>query len=85
MNRHRRAQLFLWGIIAAAVAIWGILLPQIAQFASVQERVRKYREAGIETGAVFYSDHPAMRDIERRVDGVVNGRDTAFWELPSGR
>lgn len=85
MSRRWRAQFYLWGTIAAAVAVWVVLLPRIAQFSSVQDRVRKYREAGIETGAVFYSDHPAMRDIERRVDGVVNGSDPAFWELPSGR
>lgn len=85
MTSHSRARICLWGIVAAGVAIWLGLLPQLAQLDSVQKRVQKYRNAGIETGAVFYSDHPAMRDIERRMDSVVNGSDAAFWELPTGR
>lgn len=85
MNCRPPARICLFGIIAAALATWTILLPQIAQIDSVQKRVQRYREAGIETGAVFYSDHPAMKDIERRIDGLVNGKETAFWEFPSGQ
>jgi hypothetical protein len=73
----------LWIVIASGLAIWLGVLPRIADLESVQQRVQRYRDAGIETGAVFYSDHPSMRDIERRIDNLVNGRNPAFWTFPS--
>lgn len=83
MNSKRKGRVLLGSIVAIGTFIWLGVLPRIAEMESVQQRVQKYRDAGIETGAVFYSDHPSMRDIERRIDGVVNGADRAFWRLPS--
>ncbi|AMV34019.1 hypothetical protein VN12_17955 [Pirellula sp. SH-Sr6A] len=83
MSSKRKGQGVLCGIAVLVAAIWLGVLPQIAEIESVQRRVQKFRDAGIETGAVFYSDHPSMRDIERRVDSVVNGADRAFWHLPT--
>ncbi|XZE43226.1 hypothetical protein SH467x_002779 [Pirellulaceae bacterium SH467] len=83
MSANRNGRWLLFSVAAFGSAIWLGVLPRIAEMESVQQRVQRYRDAGIETGAVFYSDHPAMRDIERRVDSVVNGADRAFWRLPT--
>ncbi len=72
----------LLAIVLAGGLLWLVVLPRIASHPSVQHRVERYREAGIDNQAFFYTDHPAMRDIERKIDTVVNGADRAFWKWP---
>lgn len=62
--------------------IWLGILPLFSRLPNVQEKLDTYQRAGIDPYAVFYSDHPGMRDVERRVDSIVNGHDDSFWTLP---
>jgi hypothetical protein len=56
---------FVVGIVAIGL-VWGWLLPAISQWTSVQQRVEMIRQSGINPSAVFYSDHPSIREIELR-------------------
>lgn len=67
------------------VVVWMGVLPLFSNHSYVQRRLNGYREAGIDPNAFFYSDHPSMRDIERKMDSIVNGPDPSFWQFPAGR
>lgn len=72
-----------WGMlliaVVAIVACWGFVLPKLAQLPSVRDRMEQFEQAGINPSAVFYTDHPKMAEIERRIDRVVNSEESSFW------
>ena len=72
-----------WGrlliAVVAIVACWGFVLPKLAQLPSVRDRIDRFEQAGINPSAVFYTDHPKMAEIERRIDSVVNSEQSTFW------
>jgi hypothetical protein len=41
--------------------------------------MEQFEQAGINPSAVFYTDHPKMAEIERRIDRVVNSEESSFW------
>ena len=63
--------------------LWLGVLPRLSHWEYVQRRLDGYRRAEIDPNAFFYTDHPGMRDIERRIDSVVNGSDRTFWKIPA--
>ena len=66
--------------LLAILAVWLIVLPAVSQMDPVRHRIDANREAGINPTAVFYTDHPSMADIERRMDAKVNAPSAWFWK-----
>lgn len=62
------------------VVIWLLVLPALGHLTSVRKRIDGNHAAGINPTAVFYTDHPAMADIERRIDAKVNAPSAWFWK-----
>jgi len=53
-------QTFLFGAaILFIVGLWGFVLPRLAQQPAMRGKVEHLRQLGIDSGALFYSDHPA--------------------------
>lgn len=67
---------FFFGVI---VVCWGFVLPRLAKVPSVRDRIDRFEQAGINPSAVFYTDHPKMAEIERRMDSIVNSEHSSFW------
>lgn len=82
-RRKRWAQLVL-ATIAISI-LWLIVLPQIGQLAIVRKRIETNEEAGINPTALFYTEHPGMRDTERRMESVVDHRNGSFWGSTASR
>jgi hypothetical protein len=59
------------------------VLPVVGEFPSVRQRIEGNRAAGINPTAVFYTDHPAMADIERSIAAKVNAPNSSFWQFSS--
>jgi hypothetical protein len=66
---------------ALVVFVWMFVLPVIGSFPSVRKRIDCNRAAGINPTAVFYTDHPAMADIERAIAARVNAPTGSFWHF----
>jgi len=64
----------------AIIAVWLVVLPALGQLASVRHRIDGNHAAGINPTAVFYTDHPAMTDIERRIAAKVDAPSAWFWK-----
>jgi hypothetical protein len=64
----------------AIIALWLVVLPALGQLASVRHRIDGNHAAGINPTAVFYTDHPAMTDIERRIAAKVDAPSAWFWK-----
>lgn len=65
------------------VLVWMYVLPVIGEFPWVRQRIEGNRAAGINPTAVFYTDHPAMADIERSIAAKVNAPTGSFWQFGS--
>lgn len=65
----------------AITAVWLFVLPSIGRLASVRHRIDGNHAAGINPTAVFYTDHPAMSDIERRIEAKVDAPSAWFWKF----
>ncbi len=78
MRIVRYASLATVAIVMAWV--WLVLLPRISEIPAVTQRIEKLREAGINPTAVFYTDHPGMKDIEQNVSADVDAPDSPFWK-----
>ncbi|MCY2976196.1 MAG: hypothetical protein NTW52_16195 [Planctomycetota bacterium] len=70
---------------AVVVAVWMLVLPVVGDFPSVRQRIEGNRAAGINPTAVFYTDHPAMADIERSIAAKVNAPTGSFWQFSARR
>ncbi|MFN7877075.1 MAG: hypothetical protein ACK5PB_17285 [Pirellula sp.] len=57
------------------VVLWGFVLPRIATWESVRNRVNRFSEAGINPAAIYYTDHPSMQEIEARVARKLSRSD----------
>lgn len=66
-------------ILASVSVIWLTILPRIGQVPTVRMRIESNQAAGINPTAVFYSDHPGMRETERKIESIVYHSDGAFW------
>ncbi len=66
---------------ALVVIVWMCVLPVIGNFPSVRKRIDGNRAAGINPTAVFYTDHPAMADIERAIAARVDAPTGSFWHF----
>lgn len=71
-------RLFLAAVVI--IAVWLVVLPALGQLASVRQRIEGNHAAGINPTAVFYTDHPAMTDIERRIAAKVDAPSSWFWK-----
>lgn len=67
MQRNHNGSIALLGFVVAVVVMWGLILPRVARWQSVQDRADRFSKAGINPAAIYYSDHPSMREIEARV------------------
>jgi len=59
--------------------VWMSILPRIGQLPSVRKRIESNQAAGINPTAVFYTDHPGMRQTERKIESIVYHMDGVFW------
>lgn len=72
-KRHRSnpyeitGMMLLIAMSVSVVLLWGYVLPRIATWESVRNRANRFSEAGINPAAIYYTDHPSMREIEARV------------------
>lgn len=66
-------------VLASVSMIWLTILPRIGQVPTVRMRIESNQAAGINPTAVFYSDHPSMRETERKIESIVYHSDGAFW------
>jgi len=57
-SKFRQALLFGTAILFTA-GLWGFVLPHLAQQPAMHDKVEHLRQHGIDSGALFYSDHPA--------------------------
>lgn len=64
----------------AIIAVWLIALPAVGQLGPVRQRIDGNHAAGINPTTVFYTDHPAMADIERRIAAKVDAPSAWFWK-----
>jgi hypothetical protein len=71
-------RLVLVGLVVGFV--WLYVLPRIGESPSVQHRIQRFRQAGINPTAVFYTDHPEMANIERNIAAHVDHSQGAFWK-----
>jgi hypothetical protein len=55
-------------VVLAMIAIWGIVLPQLARTTTVRERNRWLDEKGIDPAAMFYTDLPMMDRVLTRIE-----------------
>ena len=77
-----RAKSFL-GCLAVMAIIWGWVLPRLTDLDAVRSRIDSNRKAGINPTAVFYTDHPTMREIENRIENRIGARPSAPRPQPS--
>ncbi len=54
-----RQRIILAAAIFFTVGLWGFVLPHLAQQPAMRGKVEHLRQLGINSGALFYSDHPA--------------------------
>ena len=80
MKKQSYGFLRLTFAVAIIFCVWIYLLPALGELKSVQTRIEKNRAAGINPTAVFYTDHPAMVDIERKIEDRVYSDSGAFWK-----
>lgn len=70
MSVPRGRGLIRWGLFASAIAgvclVWLVVLPRVGQWESVRQRIDRNREAGIEGGAMFYSELGRVRGVRLR-------------------
>lgn len=52
------------------VGLWGVVWPALARQPEWVERWRKLDQAGIDPGAIFYSEHPATSTRLRRWEEI---------------
>jgi hypothetical protein len=55
---------------AALAAIWLVVLPWIGRQPDLAERIRHQREAGIDPGAMFYTELELMPAVIRRLERI---------------
>ncbi|MCU0711485.1 MAG: hypothetical protein MUC43_05465 [Pirellula sp.] len=72
MKRNHNGSLALFGFVVVVVVLWGLILPRVAQWRAVREREDRFSKAGIHPAAIYYSDHPSMKEIEGRVSRKWN-------------
>ncbi len=65
--------------IVAVVLVWLVVLPSLGQNPAVRSMIDRNEAAGIDAGAVFYSEHPNARIWQREVESKVLGGGHAFW------
>ncbi|XZE21711.1 hypothetical protein SH449x_001616 [Pirellulaceae bacterium SH449] len=68
MTSQRRGQLILVLVMAMFAGIWCGVLPIVARWDIVRARTDRFEEAGINPAAIYYTDHPSMRDMESRIE-----------------
>jgi len=60
MKASKIRQTLLFGAaILFTAAMWGFVLPHLAQQPAMRDKVEHLHQLGIDSGAMFYSDHPA--------------------------
>lgn len=64
----------------SCLVLWGIVLPRIAQWDSVQNRADLYSKAGINPAAIYYTDHPSMQEIEARVKRKLHSNNLSSFD-----
>lgn len=72
MKRNHNGSLALLGFVVVVVVLWGLILPRVARWQAVQDRADRFSKAGINPAAIYYSDHPSMKEIEARVSRKWN-------------
>jgi|694.fasta_scaffold00056_70 hypothetical protein len=77
-----RAKSFL-GCLAVMAIIWGWVLPRLTDLDAVRSRIDSNRKAGINPTAVFYTDHPTMREIENRIENRIDAGRVYHRRKPS--
>jgi len=55
----RQQRLLLGAAILFSAVLWGFVLPRLSQQPAMRSKVEHLRQRGIDSGAMFYSDHPA--------------------------
>lgn len=68
MSPQRRGQLALVLVVAACAVVWCGVLPIVARWEVVRARTDRFEEAGINPSAIYYTDHPSMRDMESKIE-----------------
>ncbi len=76
-----RKWLSLLVVLIGTAFLWLIVLPSVSEIPSVRERIERNRSAGINPTALFYTDHPAMPEIEKRIEREVSFGTGSFWKI----
>ncbi len=63
MTKHRQGQVVFAIGLVAIVWIWVVLLPQISRHLDDSLESQQREAMGMDTRAVFYTDHPRHREI----------------------
>ena len=75
-----------WGRFAAAVAItavvWLQVLPRLATWPAVQERIARHERLEINPGAIYYTESDATRQALIGLQSAQR-RNASAWGLPA--
>ncbi len=81
MSRSRRGTFAFIVSLCAIAWLWLVCLPRISQWSYVRERIEGNRRAGINPTAVFYTEHPCMNEVERKMMAIVDSPTKSFWRI----
>lgn len=68
--------LALWGFCAAAIVLWGLVLPWVATWPSMASRIERNAARGIDPSAKFYSELEGFSSREAEFRGRESSRFT---------
>jgi hypothetical protein len=55
-------------VMAVFAVVWCGLLPIVASWEVVKARTDRFEEVGINPAAIYYTDHPSMREMESKIE-----------------
>ncbi len=68
-------------VVSLIAIVWLGVLPWLSSIPAIEEHISRNRAAGIDAGAVFYTEHPAARDWNRSIEHRIMTNENAFWEV----
>lgn len=71
----------LMGASALVAFVWLVALPHLCARPEMRERIERERAAGIDPGAMFYTELPAMHRLRGRMNRLESERPGAWWSL----
>ena len=66
-------------LVVAGWGVWLLLLPRVARWPVVQERIARDEHLGVDPSAKFYTELPAMPRVVDRLEAMERRRPGAFW------